>query len=48
MTRLVVGGDGNVDELGGSVSVTECDDTMKLLANWTGKQKEVETYGMLT
>lgn len=47
MTRLVVGGDGNVDKLGGSVSVTEGDDTMKLLANWTG-EREVETYGMLT
>lgn len=48
MTRLVVGGDGNVDKLGGSVSVTEGNDTIKLLARWTGKREEIETYGMLT
>lgn len=35
--RFVVGGDGNVDEFGGSVSVIECDDIMKLLVNWMGK-----------
>lgn len=48
VTRLVVGGDGNVDKLGGSVSVTEGNDTIKLLARWTGKREEIETYGMLT